>query len=103
MIHLDIDNSFLMNMIPDTIDRYVGDIAMIYLTSNIHSCKDNYPKDHGYRRQIKQYWNRWAAFVCFQGLSEACQQVMIEDITSVAMSGSAPETEYATTEDAPLR
>jgi hypothetical protein len=81
------DNSFLMNMVPDIID----------------SCKDTYPKNHRYRREIKQFWNRWAAYVCFQSVSEACKQVLIEDISYVAMSGSAPETEYATTEDVPIR
>merc|ERR1712055_221951 len=74
-----IDNSFLTNMIPHYLER----------------CKDKYPKDHGYRRQIKRFWKRWAAYVCFHSVRDACTEVMIENISTVAMSGSAPGTEDA--------
>merc|ERR1719369_317442 len=79
------NNSYVSKMIPEVLS----------------SCKDNYPNDRTYRKQIKRFMKRWAAFDCLHELSSACEQVWRKDRESDAWAAALlPEKEpLSETED----
>jgi len=76
-----IDNSYIKQQIPDL----------------LNSCRDTYPGNRRYKKQIKRYMNRYAAITCLQKLSSACSEVWRDQINALAYpSGTEPVYEPIT-------